>query len=624
MKRKLPIGAESREGGTHFRVWAPRRSRVDVAIEDPLTGDKVFHALAPEQGGYFAGLVSSAGNGSLYRFRLDSGDRLFPDPASRFQPQGPHGPSQVIEPSAFQWTDAEWRGLSKNPVIYEMHIGTFTSEGTWSAAAREIPELVSLGITLIEIMPVADFPGKFGWGYDGVDLFAPTRLYGTPDDFRRFIDRAHSCGAGVILDVVYNHLGPDGNYLKEFSPDYFTDRYFCEWGDAINFDGSNAAPVREFFLANVSHWISEYHLDGLRIDATQQIFDSSPRNIIAELSETARAAAGSRKIILVAENEPQHTNLIRPLNEGGCGLDALWNDDFHHTAMVALTGRREAYYYDYLGTPQEFVSALKWGYLYQGQYYAWQKRKRGTPSLGFKPESFINYIQNHDQVANTGQGWRIHCRTSPGLYRAITALLILGSGIPMLFQGQEFAASSPFLYFADHNPELAKLVKQGRMQFMSQFRSITGIMKTLISDPGDPETFLKSKLDFSERGTHQGIYAMHRDLLRIRATDPAFRNRGRGSIDGAVLGREAFILRYFVAEGRDRLLAVNLGKDINLDPAPEPLLAPPENCSWRLMWSSDNPKYGGAGIADLETGVDWKIPGWSSTFLCSEVSCDEL
>ncbi len=620
MDRRYSIGAEVREGGgTHFRVWAPSRAGVEVAVEDPASGTRKFYPLTPEPGGYFSGHVSSAGSGSLYRFRLDSGDRLFPDPASRFQPEGPHGPSQVIDPSSFTWTDGYWGGPSgKGQVVYEMHIGTLTPEGSWSAAARQLPELASLGIRLIEVMPVADFPGRFGWGYDGVDIFAPTRLYGTPDDFRGFVDAAHNCGIGVILDVVYNHLGPDGNFLKEFSPDYFTNRYYCEWGDAVNFDGDNSGPVREFFLANACHWISEYHLDGLRLDATQQIFDSSPRNILAEISEASRAAARPRRIVLVAENEPQHTDLVRPLEQGGCGFDYLWNDDFHHSAIVALTGRREGYFYDYLGTPQEFVSAMRRGFLYQGQFYKWQQKARGAPTFGLKPRLFINYIQNHDQVANTGQGLRIHQRTSPGLYRALTALLLLGTGTPMLFQGQEFAASSPFLYFADHNPELAKMVKQGRMQFLSQFRSITGIMKMLISDPGNPDTFNISKLDLSERESHRSQYDMHKDLLRIRAEDPAFRNMEQGSVDGAVLGPGAFILRYFVEGGRDRLLVVNLGRDLNLNPAPEPLLAPPEGCAWRLVWSSENPRYGGAGIADLETARDWKIPGWSCTFLSSE------
>ena len=303
----------------------------------------------------------------LYRFRLD-GENSYPDPASRFQPEGPHGPSQIVDPAAFGWTDRDWCGIHiEGQVIYEMHVGTFTRQGTWEAAARELETLSASGVTVLEIMPVADFTGSFGWGYDGVNLYAPTRLYGIPDDFRRFVDRAHSTGLAVILDVVYNHFGSDGAYFTEFSDDYFTDRYENEWGRPINFDGKNSAPVREFIIANAGYWIDEFHIDGLRLDATQQIFDATSPHVLAEITRRAREAAHERSIIIVAENEPQHVKLIRPVEQGGYGMDALWNDDFHHTAVVAMTGRNEAYYTDYRGTPQEFVSAVKWGYLYQGQ-----------------------------------------------------------------------------------------------------------------------------------------------------------------------------------------------------------------------------------------------------------------
>ncbi|HSF42920.1 MAG TPA: alpha-amylase family glycosyl hydrolase, partial [Thermoanaerobaculia bacterium] len=316
-------------GGVHFRVWAPRRRKVEVVFE----GGPGLE-LSAEGGGYFSGLAPEAGAGALYRYRLDDGD-AFPDPASRFQPQGPHGPSQVIDPSTFAWTDRGWPGITREgQVLYEMHVGTFTPEGTWEAASRELPELAELGITVLELMPVAEFPGEFGWGYDGVDLFAPYHLYGEPDDFRRFVDRAHAAGLGVILDVVYNHLGPDGNYLKQFSEGYFTDRYKNDWGEAINFDGEGSGAVREFFLANAGYWIAELHLDGLRLDATQDVKDASKDHILAAIARRAREAAGERPIYLVAENEPQETRLVRPPEEGGYGIDALWNDDYHHSAMV--------------------------------------------------------------------------------------------------------------------------------------------------------------------------------------------------------------------------------------------------------------------------------------------------
>src|SRR5215813_9936257 len=608
------------QGGTYFRVWAPRRRTVEVVIEggaERNRDDQVSLELTPEGAGYFSGVIQQVGAGDLYRFRLDGEAQPYPDPASRYQPEGPHGPSQIVDPARFEWTDHEWRGVElRGKVIYEMHIGTFTREGLWAAAMRELDELARLGITLIEVMPVADFPGKFGWGYDGVNLFAPTRLYGSPDDFRRFVDRAHAIGIGVILDVVYNHLGPDGNYLREFAEDYFTDRYATDWGAATNFDGNNAGPVREYFIANAGYWVDEFHLDGLRLDATQNIYDSSDDHILAAITRRVREVARGRATIVVAENEPQEAILVRAPEEGGYGIDALWNDDFHHSAMVAMTGRNEAYYTDYLGKPQEFVSAIKYGYLYQGQWHKWQKKPRGTPGLKIPPAAFVTFIQNHDQVANSGRGERCHQLTSPGRYCAMTALTLLGPGTPMLFQGQEFAASSPFFYFADHNRELAEQVRKGRAAFLSQFRSLAtpGIQAVLVN-PGDPLTFERSKLDLSERETHSAIYEMHRDLLRLRREDATFAAQRVGAVDGAVLGNEAFVLRFFGEDNDDRLLLVNLGVDLRLDPAPEPLLAPPEGTVWRIMWSSENPRYGGLGIAPLDAEGHWHLPGHAAVAL---------
>ncbi|MGH9832767.1 MAG: malto-oligosyltrehalose trehalohydrolase [Blastocatellia bacterium] len=606
--RRLKIGAEVLpQGGTSFRVWAPRRRKVEVVFED----ERRAFDLEPEAEGYFSGVVEPAPDGALYRFRLDGGARLYPDPASRFQPEGPRGPSRVVDPNKFDWTDRGWRGAGlPGQVIYEMHVGTFTREGAWAAATRELDELAGLGITVIEIMPVADFPGRFGWGYDGVNLFAPARLYGEPDDFRRFVDRAHALSVGVILDVVYNHLGPDGNYLKEFAEDYFTDRYTTDWGEAINYDGENAGPVREFALENAAYWIEEFHLDGLRLDATQNVYDSSEDHILAAITRRVRAAAQGRSTIIVGENEPQDVILVRPPEQGGYGIDALWNDDFHHSAMVAMTGRNEAYYTDYRGKPQEFISAVKYGYLYQGQWYKWQEQRRGTPGLKLPPAAFVTFIQNHDQIANSGRGERCHLLTSPGRYRAMTALMLLAPGTPMLFQGQEIAASSPFFYFADHQEELAKLVSKGRAEFLAQFRSLaTAETQAVLPDPSDPQTFERSKLDLTERESHAGAYLMHRDLLRLRREDAVFRAQRAGAVDGAVLGDECFVLRFFGEAGDDRLLVVNFGVDLHLDPAPEPLLAPPEAMEWQALWSSEDPRYGGLGTAPLDTEENWRIPG---------------
>lgn len=572
--------------------------------------------LSPEAG-YFSGLAAQASAGSRYWYRLD-GDSSFPDPASRFQPDGPYGSSEVIDSSTFLWTDSGWGGVSlEGQVIYEVHIGTFTEEGTWGAAQCQLPELASAGFSLIEVMPVADFPGRFGWGYDGLNLFAPTWLYGRPDDMRRFVDKAHAQGIGVILDVVYNHFGPDGNYLKEFAPDYFTLRYPNEWGDAINFDGENSGPVRDLFVSNAAYWIEEFHLDGLRLDATQQMFDSSSENIIAAITRRVREAARGRATIIIAENEPQDTKLVRPPGRGGYGIDAVWNDDFHHSAMVAMTGRNEAYYTDYRGKPQEFISALKHGYLYQGQRYKWQKQRRGTPSHGLHAAQFVNYIQNHDQIANAGRGERVHSITDPGRYKAMTALLLLAPNTPMLFQGQEFASSKPFCYFADHKPELAKRIQEGRAKFLAQFRSLASPeMQQGLPDSGNPATFQKCKLDFSERDRHAPYYALHKDLIRLRHEDAVFRAQARGGLDGAVLSCEAFVLRYFGENGDDRLLLVNLGMDLSLDPAPEPLLAPPEGRQWVLLWSSEDPRYAGSGTFPPDTDDGWQLPGHAAVVMC--------
>jgi maltooligosyltrehalose trehalohydrolase len=595
--RRLAVGAEVQPaGGVHFRVWAPLRQRVEVLLD---AGAAVI--LGREEHGFFSGFAAAAGPGTRYRFRLDGGTDSYPDPASRFQPDGPHGPSQVVDPSRFPWTDQGWRGVGLHgQILYEMHVGTFTRAGTWAAAAKELPELAADGITVLEVMPVADFPGRFGWGYDGVNLFAPTRLYGDPDDFRSFVDRAHAAGLGVLLDVVYNHLGPDGNYLRQFAPAYFTDRYKNEWGEAINFDGPDAGPVRDFFVANAGYWIAEFHLDGLRLDATQQIFDASPEHILTAMRREVRRAASGRETILVAENEEQEAKLVRPPERGGYGLDAVWNDDFHHSATVALTGRSEAYYADFRGDPQELLSAVKWGYLFQGQYCTWRPKPRGSPTLDLSPAAFVVFLQNHDQVANSARGLRLHLLSSPGRYRALTALFLLGPGTPMLFQGQEFAASSPFFFFADHNPDLAKLVYKGRTKFLSKFPSITDPEVTAsLPDPSCARTFESCKLDFTERELHRETYALHRDLMKLRRDDPAFRAQQPRGVDGAVLGPHAFLLRYFTEDGMDRLLLVNLGRDLNLAPCPEPLLAPPEGVAWQVHWSSESPHYGGNGRAPL-------------------------
>jgi maltooligosyltrehalose trehalohydrolase len=620
--RRLPVGAEvlDDEAAVYFRVWAPKRRQVEVVLDDG--GDAV--ALEKESNGYFSGVAPQARAGTRYKYRLDGGD-AFPDPVSRYQPDGVHGPSQVVDPRTFRWSDDTWGGVdAAGQVLYEMHIGTFTRDGTWKSAMRELQSLKDLGITCLEVMPVNEFAGRWGWGYDGVQLFAPFHHYGSADDMRQFVDRAHAIGLGVILDLVYNHLGPDGNYLGQFTDDFFSRTHHTDWGDAINFDGESSAGVREFFLSNIKHWIEEYHLDGFRFDATQAMIDTrSPKHILAEITETARRSGGRRKIYLINENEPQNTQLVRPIDSGGYGMDGLWNDDFHHSALVAVSGHDEAYYTDHPGTPQEFISAAKWGYLYQGQRYKWQKKRRGTPALDLPPTAFVHFLQNHDQIANSGRGYRLHQIASPGEMKAMTALLLLMPQTPMLFQGQEFAASSTFHYFANHNEELTKLICAGRAKEIAQFPSAaTDAMQACLIDPGAEETFVRSKIDHAERdrGMHRWIYDLHKDLLKLRSAEPAFRRvQRRGDIDGAALGPGAFVLRYFGADYDDRLIIVNFARDLHLDPAPEPLLAPPLGKRWKMIFTSEDPKYGGSGTAPVDTEQEgWFIPGRTTVVLKPE------
>lgn len=613
--RKLSCGAEVRGEATHFRVWAPGKLGVLVVPVQGRVSSRHGIALESEGDGYFSALVPGLGAGDRYRYRI--GDAEVPDPVSRFQPEGPHGPSEIVDPGAFTWTDVDFPGCAlAGSVIYELHVGTFTREGTYDAAARELPELRRLGITTIELMPLADFPGQFGWGYDGVDLYAPSRLYGRPDDLRRFVDIAHSLGLSVILDVVYNHLGPSGNYLRAFDADYFTEKYENEWGDALNFEGPRA--VRDFFVENAGYWIDEFHFDGLRLDATQSVHDASEPHVLTDIGERARRAGKGKAILLVAENEPQDSNLISAPSAGGHGLSALWNDDFHHAARVALTGRREAYFSDTRGVAQELISALKWGFLFQGQQYAWQKSPRGAPALDRPAASFVLYLENHDQVANSGLRQRLSALTTPGRLRAMTALLLLAPGTPMLFQGQEFATSSPFFYFADHEASLAPLVDKGRREFLAQFKSLaTEAAQRAVPAPHDRATFERCKLDFRERDTHRPFYQMVETLLRLRREDAVIARQDKDRLHGSVIDDTAFLLRYLGDEGDDRLLIVNLGPTRDLASLAEPLLARPRGRSWRLVFSSESPDYGGAGAVAPMPDRELHVPGHAALFFAA-------
>ena len=605
----MPVGAEIlADGAVHFRVWAPRARRASVHAPSSET------EMSADGDGYFSTFVVGLAAGARYGFRLDGDDAVYADPASRSQPDGPHGLSAIVDPEKFTWSDGDWKGVRlQGQTVYEMHVGTFTREGTWRAASEKLPLLAEVGISLIEMMPVACFAGRFGWGYDGVCWFAPSALYGSPDDLRAFIDRAHALGVGVILDVVYNHFGPEGNYLPRFSDNYITDKYPNEWGQALNFDGPHSAPIREYVKENAAYWIREFHFDGLRLDATQQIFDDSKEHIVAELTRYVREAAGEREIVIIAENEPQDSMLVRSAANGGLGLDAIWNDDFHHSCRVMLTGHNEAYYSDYTGSSRELAAAVKYGFLYQGQRSAWQSKRRGKPSLDIPAHQRIGFLENHDQIANSGRGQRLVDLADAGRLRAATALLLLSPGTPMLFQGQEWGSTNPFLFFADLSDDLRAPVAKGRREFLSQFPSLASVQ---LAQPHSEKTFAESKLDWAERDHNEQWLRLHRDLIALKKNDAVLNKEGADGLDTATLSEEAFLIRYRSPAGEDRLLLFNFGIDLSPRIFPDPLLAPPEGKSWHQVWSSEDPLYGGGGVRACQTtdGV-WHLPGHAAVLL---------
>jgi maltooligosyltrehalose trehalohydrolase len=596
--RRWPVGAElveNGERGAHFRVWAPTHDRVTLVLD----GREL--AMQRDPNGYHAVFAPNVTAGARYRFRV--GDQLLADPASRFQPEGPFGPSQVVDRD-FAWTDRAWRGLDpRKHVLYEMHVGTFTREGTWAAAAARLPWLAELGITTLEVMPIAEWAGSRNWGYDGVNLWAPTKNYGTPDDVRRFVDRAHALGLAVILDVVYNHYGPAGNVMFTWSPHYKASAT-NEWGEELAFEERGA---RELYIANAAYWIDEFHFDGLRLDATQAIHDASDPHILTEIARAAREAGGDRRVFLVGENEPQDAALLAEPT----GLDALWNDDFHHTARVAMTGLAEGYLHDYGGTPQELVSALKYGFLYQGQFYPWQRNPRGTTTRGFEPHRFVHYLENHDQVANLGFGERLAEIATTAQLRAMTAVLLLGPQLPMLFQGQETGTHRRWQFFVDHSDDLKEPIRRGRAQFVAQFPRLSSReAQAALPDPSDPATFEQCILDHEADNVY---VTLHRDLLRLRREHAAFTE---GTVDGAVLSPSVFAVRYFRDDfDEDRLLLVNLGATYRVASVPEPLIAPPPGTGWRTLWSSEDPIYGGHGTPHVFTRERFSLPAHSAVVL---------
>jgi maltooligosyltrehalose trehalohydrolase len=463
--------------------------------------------------GLFEAVVPGIGPGALYRYRIDNG-RLHPDPASRFQPQGVHGPSMVIDPGRFAWHDDGWKGVPQpDLVFYELHVGTFTPEGTFGGVRDRLPYLKALGVTALELMPVAEFPGRWNWGYDGAALFAPSRAYGSPDDLRRLIDDAHQLELAVFLDVVYNHFGPDGAYAPALSPDFFSKKHPTPWGPGINLDGEMADVVRGFFIDNALQWLREYHFDGLRLDAIHSLADDSPDHFLRQLVRAVRGLAGPKRY-LIAEDHRNLNTVVRPPEEGGYGLDAVWNDDFHHQLRRLLATDSDGYYVDFTDSTAELAVILQRGWLFTGQYAQYFDAPRGTDPSAIPPTRFVHFLQNHDQVGNRPSGARITETISLAAFRAASALLLFAPQLPLLFMGQEWAAGTPFCYFTDHRPELGRLVTEGRKKEFDRFVGFRGE----VPDPQDPLTFARSRLDWGERerAPHAGILRLYHDFLSRR------------------------------------------------------------------------------------------------------------
>jgi maltooligosyltrehalose trehalohydrolase len=534
------MGAFCADGVTTFTVWAPEREAVDLIVEDGAGSALSVRPLQRDERGYWSGAFRDIGAGARYRYRLDRAeDRTFPDPASRFQPLGVHGPSQVVDPATFEWTDAAWRvDPLERLVIYELHVGTFTPAGTFAAAIERLPHLARLGVTAIELMPIADFAGDYNWGYDGVALFAPARCYGTPDSLRRLVDAAHRHGLAVILDVVYNHFGPDGAYATVFSPHYFSDRHRSPWGRGINFDGPHSAEVRRFFIENARQWIRDYHVDGLRLDATHAIVDESTPHFLAELTSALRADTG-RDVILTAEDHRNLAQMMMPVGSGGWGLDAVWADDFHHQVRVHTARDRDGYYADFSGTTHDIAETLTQGWFFRGQYSSHLDQARGTDPSPLDPPRFVICIQNHDQVGNRVDGSRLHHDIDPAAFRALSALLLLAPHTPLLFMGQEWATTSPFQFFTDHHDELGRQITKGRR---AEFASFEAFGDDEVPDPQARETFERSHVNWDELSAmpHAGILRLYERLLDLRRSHPAMRAHDRRSfavraVDGHTL-----------------------------------------------------------------------------------------
>ena len=588
------LGAWIIQNNVQFRVWSPTTRSIDLMVQRPETPPSVL-PLQPSGDGYFTGTFPDIQTGTRYQFRINGG-HSYPDPASRFQPEGVHGPSQVVDPSLFHWTDANWTGLRmEDLILYELHVGTFTPAGTFNGVREKLKALQDLGITAVELLPVADFPGNRNWGYDGVDLFAPARCYGTPDELRHLVNEAHALNIGVILDVVYNHLGPEGAYLGAFSPYYFSSRHKSPWGDAINFDDEYCRHARHFFIENALHWIHEYHIDGLRLDATHAMVDDSPTHFLKELAQKVHASLPKkRNVLLIAEDDRNQAQLILPSDRGGYGLDGVWADDFHHQVRCLLAGDDEGYFQDFTGNIEDLAKTIRQGWFYTGQNSVFRKRARGTSTEGISLQKFVHCIQNHDQVGNRAMGDRLHFEVDLASFRAASALLLLSPATPLLFMGQEWGASTPFCFFTDHPEALGKAVTKGRQNEFRQFKAFSQPDAILsIPDPQALATFVSSKLNWEERHRqpHAGILGLYRDLIKLRKTEPALQGKLTSSLELEALGKNILAVKRKAADNSALLVVACLKGQERIIMGTHSATQPPPGKRWDLLWTTEDAHF---------------------------------
>jgi len=577
-----PVG----EGRSRFLVYAPKAKKVEVRLLSPR---ETTFTLTRDDLGYHRGVADDVPPGALYLYRLD-GEKERPDPASRFQPRGVHGPSQVVDRDAFSWEDGEWRGLPlESYILYELHVGTFTPEGTLDAVIPRLADLRDLGVTAVELMPVAQFPGSRNWGYDGVYLFAVQDSYGGPEGLKRLVNACHRKGLAVVLDVVYNHLGPEGNHLGDFGP-YFTDRYRTPWGSAINFDGPHSDEVRRFFLENALRWLAEYRVDALRLDAIHRIMDFSAYPFLSELADTVRefAARTGRKVYLIPESDLNDARVITPKERGGYGLSAQWNDDFHHALHTLLTGEKEGYYRDF-GSLEHLSEAYSEGFVYSGRFSPFRSRRHGNSSRHVAVTQLVVFSQNHDQVGNRMHAERLPALVSLEALKLAAGVVLLSPYLPLLFMGEEYGETAPFLYFISHSDEdLIEAVRRGRTEEFAAFR-----WEGEIPDPQDEATFRRSRIDYRlrEGGSHRTLLRFYRELLMFRKDHPVLSRLSKEDMEVAAhgAGRVLYVRRW---KGTAQTAAA-----FHFGEKPVTLSLPVPQGEWGKLVDSADPRWEGSGSA---------------------------